>query len=582
MAWLDMTFTISNELNGNPSVSCLVKGRKVYDIRTGITAYSTNPALCLRDFLLSKRYGLGKWFTADMLDKDSWIEAADYCDEQITFLDGQGAKIKAKRYELNMIIDSKRTGLEWVQEILANFCGYLVYSGGKLKLKIEKKTPVSYKFTDDNCFDLKIAPLALSETPNRYEVTIIDPLNNWSAVKCICDDYADQKERQRIVTKAVSLEGVTSQNQALRLARFYRDYNLVCPIQMSFTTGMQGMHLEPGDVVTVSYHGVFKEMPIRITEIKETNKGTFEISGRQYNDTIYGDILGGGIHWYNYSTMQSPLVGEIPEVGNLKAVVDSYVLEDGTRVNPVSITWSAPKYDFIDNYTVEYRKSGHGYTWCIAGNAHECSYTFNGTLGWTYDFRVTVNNTVGRKSSGAIISGIKVTGKDTPPAPVKNVQYTFMNRNIRFTWDANSEPDLRGYDIYFGTSGVLARVAQKHQSTFIDIPIEYADNYTFGIEAIDAIGQASKMVRCSVVLDEVPAVTGFMGIKNEDNINFSWDDMKDCNFEIRWGSTWQTSKLVAQINSNTYTYFCPLLGTQTFLIKAYNGLGLYSKQATQL
>ena len=81
MAWLDMTFTISNELNGKPSVSCLVKGRKVYDIRTGIAAYSTNPALCLRDFLLSKRYGLGKWFTADMLDTDSWIEAADYCDE---------------------------------------------------------------------------------------------------------------------------------------------------------------------------------------------------------------------------------------------------------------------------------------------------------------------------------------------------------------------------------------------------------------------------------------------------------------------------------------------------------------------
>ena len=514
-----------------------------------------------------------------MLDTDSWIEAADYCDEQITFLDGQGAKVTAKRYELNMIIDSKRTGLEWVQEILANFCGYLVYSGGKLKLKIEKQTPVSYKFTDDNCFDLKISPLALSETPNRYEVTIIDPLNNWAAVKCICDDYADQKERQRIVTKAVSLEGVTSQNQALRLARFYRDYNLVCPIQLSFTTGMQGMHLEPGDVVTVSYHGVFKDMPIRISEIKETSKGTFEISGRQYNDTIYGDILGGGIHWYNYSTMHTPLAGEIPEVSNLKAVVDSYVIEDGSRVNPVSITWNAPKYDFIDNYTVEYRKSGTS-NWYTAGSTHECSYVFNGTLGWTYDFRVTVNNTVGRKSVGAVISAIKVTGNDSPPAPVKNVQYTCMSRSIRFTWNANDEPDLRGYNIYFGARGVLNSVTNKHQSTFIDIPIEYADEYEFAIEAVDAIGQVSERVKCAVTLDEVPEVTGFIGVKNEDKINFYWDEIKDCNFEIRWGSTWQASKLVAQVNSNVYTYFCPLIGTQTFLIKAYNGLGLYSKKTS--
>ena len=414
MAWLDMTFTISNELNGNPSVSCLVKGRKVYDIRNNMTAYSTNPALCLRDFLLSKRYGLGKWFTAEMLDTDSWIEAADYCDEQITFLDGQGAKVTAKRYELNMIIDSKRTGLEWVQEILANFCGYLVYSGGKLKLKIEKQTPVSYKFTDDNCFDLKISPLALSETPNRYEVTIIDPLNNWSAVKCICDDYADQKERQRIVTKAVSLEGVTSQNQALRLARFYRDYNLVCPIQLSFTTGMQGMHLEPGDVVTVSYHGVFKDMPIRISEIKETNKGTFEISGRQYNDTIYGDILGGGIHWYNYSTMQTPLAGEIPEVINLQAVDDTYVLKDGTKNSTIKLTWEKPSgYQFTSSYIIDYSLDD-GATWIAAGSTRETVFSFPARMYWAHLIRVRVENTVGRLSSG-VSTSVYVSGKNNPP-----------------------------------------------------------------------------------------------------------------------------------------------------------------------
>lgn len=75
-------------------------------------------------------------------------------------------------------------------------------------------------------------------------------------------------------------------------------------------------------------------------------------------------------------------------------------------------------------------------------------------------------------------------------------------------------------------------------------------------------------------------MTGFIGVKNEDKINFYWDEIKDCNFEIRWGSTWQASKLVAQVNSNVYTYFCPLIGTQTFLIKAYNGLGLYSKKTS--
>ena len=42
---------------GVPKVTCLVKGKKVYDPRTGETAWSRNPVLCLRDLLLSDRYG---------------------------------------------------------------------------------------------------------------------------------------------------------------------------------------------------------------------------------------------------------------------------------------------------------------------------------------------------------------------------------------------------------------------------------------------------------------------------------------------------------------------------------------------
>ena len=301
MAWLDMNFTVSQELNGNPSVSCLVEGLKVMDTRTSSVIYSTNPAMCLRDFLLSRRYGLGKWITTELLDEDSFRESADYCDEVISYLDPVGVVVREKRYELNMIIDQRMSAIEWLQEILANFCGYLTFTNGKFKLHIERETPVSYRFNDNNCFDLSIAPLALSETPNKYSVAIVDPRNNWQSVNCICEDFADQKERQKIITKEVQLNGTTSQYQALRLARFYRDQNLACPLQLSFKTGVEGMHLEPGDVVTVSYHNVFTNLPIRIAEIKETEDGDYEISGRQYNDSLYGDELSGGIHWYNYA-----------------------------------------------------------------------------------------------------------------------------------------------------------------------------------------------------------------------------------------------------------------------------------------
>jgi len=341
LAWLDMYFSVSQELNGNPNVAAIVKGRKVYDPRNGHVAYSTNPALCLLDFMINTRFGLGKWFKPEDFDKDSWIAAANYCDQIIDFYDADNVHVQAKRYELNMVIDQKASGINWIQEILSNFGGYLTISKGKIKLKIEKETPVSYKFDDTNCSDISIAPLKLSETPNRYTVKIIDPLNNWTSVGCLCEDFADQKQRGKIVNKEVQLNGVTSQNQALRLARFYRDYNLACPLNVSFKTGMQAMHLEPGDVVTVSYHNVFEELPIRISQIKESEDGHIEISGRQYNSDIYGDILDGGIAWHGYvvddGTGLKPFSGSPSRIENVVAYTnsdDEILIEHDPSIDP--------------------------------------------------------------------------------------------------------------------------------------------------------------------------------------------------------------------------------------------------------
>ena len=470
LVWLDLTFTTQSDFSGNPSITAVVKGKKVYDVRTGETAYSTNPAMCLRDFILSKRYGLGKWFTADMLDDDSWAEAANYCDEIITFLDGSGTNVQAKRYELNMIIDQQRTGLEWVQEMLANFAGYLVYSDGKLKLRIEQQTPVSYRFTDDNCFDLKIEPLKLSETPNKYEVTIIDPLNNWTSVKALCEDFADQKLRQRIVTKSVNLEGVTSQNQALRLARFYRDYNLVCPLQMSFKTGMQGMSLEPGDVVTVSYHGVFTDMPIRIAEIKETNAGTYEISGRQYNDTLYGDALGGGIHYYNYSGDKG-LSGGSDADGirpnsprNVKAKIRYRRYEDGQVGYDIVVTYTLPSGKDIETGLVYYKlnhatgediifnegipadQAGYDLPWSYAGDSPTTCVISGAKLGDTYKIKVITRSRGGLLSNESDIITVKVLPKSTVPATPQNLKYDFTS-SFYFSWEDVADSDAQYYEL---------------------------------------------------------------------------------------------------------------------------------------
>lgn len=491
MAWLDMNFIVSNELNGNPSVSAVVMGKKVYDTRTKKTAYSTNPAMCLRDFMLSKRYGLGRWISADDLDEDSWNKAADYCDEEISFLDASGAIIKAKRFELNMVIDQKNNALDWLQEILANFQGYLTLSNGKFKLHIEQQTDIAYKFNDDNCSDLSVTPLSLSDTPNKYVVKIIDPRNNWTTVACNVEDYADQKERQKIITKEVNLNGTTSQYQALRLARFYRDQNLACPLTLSWKTGINGMHLEPGDVVTISYHGVFTELPVRITEIKQDDDGKFDITGRQYNDTIYGDALGGGVHWYNYTDITQTVEKRTPSnPTNIKAYTQYRRYEDGTTGYDVICSYELPQRYDVETGLVYYKTNhlsaaqigkfnegevvdsvGLSREWIYAGDSPTKIVISNAKVGDIYEFRVQSRTTDGLVSSEASAPTvtIKVTAKETVPSQPYNLTYDFT-KAFTFKWSDVPDSDVMYYEIRTDTNvGSAIGLLGKTQSTSIDV-----------------------------------------------------------------------------------------------------------------
>ncbi|MFN3077473.1 MAG: phage tail protein, partial [Alphaproteobacteria bacterium] len=66
---------------GLPTVTAVVKGREVYDPRTGQTVWSANPALCIRDYLSDEIIGLGA--DDDEIDDDSFKTAANICEEYV-------------------------------------------------------------------------------------------------------------------------------------------------------------------------------------------------------------------------------------------------------------------------------------------------------------------------------------------------------------------------------------------------------------------------------------------------------------------------------------------------------------------
>lgn len=79
-----LTYNEAAYPSGLPQIKAVVKGRPVYDPRTGLTAWSDNPALCARDYMiLANEYG-GMGCNSDEIPTDAEIiERANYCDQLV-------------------------------------------------------------------------------------------------------------------------------------------------------------------------------------------------------------------------------------------------------------------------------------------------------------------------------------------------------------------------------------------------------------------------------------------------------------------------------------------------------------------
>lgn len=114
--------------SGLPNISAVVKGREVFDPRTEETVWSDNAALCVLDYLLSS-FGLNA--SLDEIDLNSFISAANICDETVDTLDGE-----EKRYTCNGVVDLASKPNDVLEDMLTSCAGFLAYTGGKWRLKV--------------------------------------------------------------------------------------------------------------------------------------------------------------------------------------------------------------------------------------------------------------------------------------------------------------------------------------------------------------------------------------------------------------------------------------------------------------
>ena len=128
--------------SGLPNISAKVKGRKVFDPRDSSTAFSTNPALCIRDYLTDTRFCLGASST-EINDTD-FATAANVCDETVNLKAG-GSESK---YTFNGSVESGDSAKSNLEKMITSLGGIISYTNGQFTIKAAKYVSPSMTITE--------------------------------------------------------------------------------------------------------------------------------------------------------------------------------------------------------------------------------------------------------------------------------------------------------------------------------------------------------------------------------------------------------------------------------------------------
>ncbi len=496
VAMLHVHLETSDKLKGGrPNMTCICRGRKVQTWNgtawSSVRTYSDNPAACIRDYLLLKPQVGGCGYLLNDIDGMSFGEVYDYCVELVS--DGLGAQ--EARYAVSYVIDQKRAASDNLTEIMVGFAGALIRSGSKLKLLVAKTQSSVASFDEDDITDLKIVQKGLDQKVNRFGIEYFDPTQDDARILAWgSEDKVDQDERG-LVEQTLTIPSINRKTQASRLSNQYFYELKLCPLSIEFTTSLNAIGQEIGDVIDITHSLMgWTNKQFIIQRIEEDERDVYKITAQEYNPTIYNDRFGATIQAFDYGTPPNPYapVGEVSSVAVSESLY--YLHRDGTVGSDILVSYLPPSDDskiFLSHYQIELKKGSEDFK--VVGTTTNTQFTvFAVEDEQTYKVKVRTVSINGIISDGFISSDLTVLGKLNPPSNVTGFDVTQEGNFLRFSWDAVTDADLARYVIRKGPEWNAGQViAERTDTTEFMYPVGEVGNVTFMIKAVDTSGNES-------------------------------------------------------------------------------------------
>lgn len=487
--------------NGVPSVSAVIRGKKVFNPNTNTTAWSDNPALCIRDYLTSD-YGMNQ--PASRIDDDLITTAASICNQTV------GDK---KRYTCNGAFITGAEPSSILNDLLTSMGGLLWYGQGKWRVKAAAWTEPTVSFNED---DLR-SGISLStrhsrrDNFNSVKGTFKGPQTDYQPADypIVDSDTYLAIDGGVVNTLDLSLPFTDSSAIARRIAQIALNRNRE---QLTFSAafGMRAFQVQVGDFVNITNERFgWNNKAFEVTEWNFGLTEGLDIQVRMTLREISEGVFTAGVEKNfesNNTTLPDPFDIIPPGIsvdGELRIIneqVTGVILVELTSANNL----------FEEYFEVEYKKSD-ATRWVPVGKSNSTLFEIPSISDGFYDIRARSVNTLGIRSDYSTVSNWYVNLFAPPPSTVENFTGNVVGNSLHLTWSAVPDLDLSHYRIRYATQttgasyqnaiDLIDKVARPAVS--VTVP---AKTGTYFIRSVDKLGNVSQTTSSFVVQTNIDSL----------------------------------------------------------------------------
>jgi hypothetical protein len=501
----ELTYDATAFPTGIPNPSLTIRGRKVYDPRTATTAWSRNSALCILDYLIgtvpinggTEPIGIGA--TLDEIDLDSFIAAANICDENVALAAGG----THKRYTCDGTVSTDTAPSAVLETMLTSCAGSLVYSAGTYRLFVGAARATSFTLTAGMLRGaLKYRPRpSLRTIFNTARGTFIDPDNYYEAADIVPQSVAAYvtEDGGEVIPQDFQLSFTQNGIRGQRLLKQYLQKQRLGRATIEAPCNWSALNIAIMDTGTVDID-LGPGMPDKwiVTDWRLAEGGGINLTLQAEDDDAYTWTTADEATIAASPRPNMERSTDVPDITGLTVDSASYIGDGGFALGALAIDWDDAASVFVNAYDIQVRENGTT-PWTVSASSLTSGTTVYGlTIGTAYDVRVRCRRSNGVEGAWNQVDNTTVAGDTTAPAAPSGVSATALTGAIRINWTNPADSDFRKARLYRNTvndSSTASLVTDIYgfasdADTYTDTVTTGATRY-YWLKAQDMSGNAS-------------------------------------------------------------------------------------------